>query len=140
MYLQPKEHFYPDELSYFVKKMEVAFKEEVAKDIRGTVQLEIFSGNSKPNEIKENWVIDIKNKKCSIYEGEISNYDTLIKLKKKDFIHGMLGKEAFTEIFSKGTMGIFGDFDLAAYLNVFFEQPDGDFAAAFTAAIAAYGP
>jgi len=112
---------YEVDLSECFDKMQKSFKEDEADGINGIIQMNILPDNDDKSNI-EKWAVDIKDNKCEIYRQFTDKYDTLITMKKKDFLDIMRGKLDKMEAFTRKRIVVEGNFELSMAMALLFAE------------------
>jgi putative sterol carrier protein len=92
------------------------FNPEKAKGVSGVVQC-VFSGDQASD-----WVIRIKDEKCSVETGRIENPDLTIRASAVDGINVLTGKMDAMRAYMMGKIKVFGDLALGMKLTTLFDH------------------
>ena len=107
---------------YTVKQLifnhEKAFRPEMAEGIDAVIQYKLTG------EEGGDYIITIKDGKCSVAEGEAENPVMTLTADGRDFGDVLLGKANGMQYFMMGKLKLAGDLNLAMKLTSFFKMGD----------------
>jgi len=99
-----------------VKNHEKAFQPEKAEGVNAVIQY-ILTGDEGGD-----WIITIKDGKCTVTEGKAENPTVTLTSDAQDFADVLLGKANGMQYFMQGKVKLAGDLNLAMKLTEFFKM------------------
>ena len=95
---------------------ERAFKPEAAEGVEAVIQYHLTG------EEGGDWIINIKEGKCTVAEGVAENPKMTLTADARDFGDVLLGKANGMQYFMQGKLRLAGDLNLAMKLTSFFKM------------------
>jgi putative sterol carrier protein len=99
-----------------VKNHEKAFKPEVAEGVEAVIQYHLTGDEGG------DWIINIKDGKCTVAEGTAENPTMTLTAEAQDFKDVLTGKADGMQYFMQGRLKLAGDLNLALKLTTFFKM------------------
>ena len=99
-----------------VKNHEKAFKPEVAEGVEAVIQYHLTGDEGG------DWIINIKDGKCTVDEGTAENPTMTLTADAHDFKDVLTGKADGMQYFMQGKLKLSGDLNLAMKLTTFFKM------------------
>jgi putative sterol carrier protein len=99
-----------------VKNHEKAFKPEVAEGVEAVIQYHLTGDEGG------DWIINIKDGKCTVAEGTAENATMTLTADAQDFKDVLTGKADGMQYFMQGRLKLSGDLNLALKLTTFFKM------------------
>lgn len=99
-----------------VKNHEKAFKPEVAEGVDAVIQYHLTGDEGG------DWIITIKDGKCTVAEGNAENPTMTLTADAQDFKDVLTGKADGMQYFMQGKLKLAGDLNLAMKLTTFFKM------------------
>jgi putative sterol carrier protein len=99
-----------------VKNHEKAFKPEVAEGVEAVIQYHLTGDEGG------DWIINIKDGKCTVDEGTAENPTMTLTADAQDFKDVLTGKADGMQYFMQGKLKLSGDLNLAMKLTTFFKM------------------
>lgn len=99
-----------------VKNHEKAFKPEVAEGVEAVIQYHLTGDEGG------DWIINIKDGKCTVAEGTSENPTMTLTAEAQDFKDVLTGKADGMQYFMQGRLKLAGDLNLALKLTTFFKM------------------
>ena len=98
-----------------VKNHEKAFKPEVAEGVEAVIQYHLTGDEGG------DWIINIKDGKCTVDDGTAANPTMTLTADAQDFKDVLTGKADGMQYFMQGKLKLAGDLNLAMKLTSFFK-------------------
>ena len=99
-----------------IRNHEKAFKPEVAEGVEAVIQYHLTG------EQGGDWIITIKDGRCTVAEGEAENPKMSLTADAGEFRDVLLGKANGMQYFMQGKLKLAGDLNLAMKLTSFFKM------------------
>ena len=102
-----------------IRNHEKAFQPEKAEGVDAVIQYKLTG------EEGGDWIITIKEDKCTVAEGEAEEPNVTVTSDAHDFADLLLGKANGMQYFMMGKIKLAGDLNLAMKLTSFFKMGQG---------------
>jgi len=99
-----------------IRNHEKAFKPEAAEGVDAVIQYKLTGDEGG------DWIISIKDGKCTVAEGEAESPTMTLSADAQDFSDVLLGKANGMKYFMEGKIKLAGDLNLAMKLTDFFKM------------------
>ncbi len=99
-----------------VRNHERAFKPEAAEGVEAVIQYHLTG------EQGGDWIVDIREGKCTVAEGSAENPKMTLTADAQDFKDVLTGKANGMQYFMQGKLRLAGDLNLAMKLTTFFKM------------------
>ena len=99
-----------------VQNHEKAFKPEAAEGVEAVIQYHLTGDEGG------DWIVTIKDAKCTVAEGTAENPKMTLTADAQDFKDVLTGKADGMQYFMQGKLKLAGDLNLAMKLTAFFKM------------------